>query len=362
MVRLLCVVFLVAFSSVAFSEPLIEFTPTGTLPNSDYIYGTASYGNVHGAFALKKGDNVYVASLYDGKGALLDVKITSLGLYDNGVIVGGNNFQNLKQAWVMMISLKDEPKVINILSHCNVDSYSYDFYFDVSDFHEPTYIKDVDNDGLPEFEVDFYLRRFRMIFELSDKGVAVDYSSPYYLRAFNELNKTPHKDEYQLREFLLYGVISGKLSANDGVRMLLNQNSQNRNIIPQIMSKAGELKKLSESLGAQSLTVAYFNGDIKADDIVKELEAKGKDSSELMFGIFEFEEDLRSFHLDEVAFNDFVLYFSNSMSEDELKKSASNSLSSHDGDIYSILTNYSSLNDIMKDKLNVKIEKFYLKQ
>lgn len=354
------------FCGDAFSaQAPAKFTPIAALPKTGYVYGVVKIPGGSGwngvAVSFRKDGAVY-AVVPDNESLKLPVlNVSSMGFYKDMVVIGGQESKDLRKAWIIMLSLGGEPALVDAVRYSVLDKYDYDFYFDLPSIDTPKEIGDIDGDGSPETELDFYQRRFRMLLGITEKGLHINYSSPYYTRAFNKLKNTAVKDEYQFREYLLYGIITGRISERDGVDKFIGRNSAEMGSTPVIISKALELKKLARTMGASDMLVAYFSGELEAADIAKKLDEKGRDSSAFMFSVFSLEKELNQLHLDEVAFNDFITYFSGGMDEAEFKKTASRSLASYSGDIYSILTNYREIDGALHKTPPLKLKRFDIK-
>ncbi len=349
----------------ASAQAQARFSPVAALPKTGYIYGVVKIPDGRAwktsSVSFRKGDRVY-AVVPDNQSAVFPaIKVSSMGFYKDFAVIGGQESEDLRNAWIIMLYLGKEPRLVDAVKYSLLDNYDYDFYFDLPSIDAPGDIGDMDGNGMPETELDFYQRKFRMLLKISEKGLHIDYSSPYYIRSFNKLKNSAEKDEYQFREYLLYGILTGRISERDGVEKFVGRNSSEMGNAPSIISKAVELKKLAGSLGASDMLTAYFSGELEAQDVAMKLDEKGRDSSAFMFAVFELEKELNLLHLDEVAFNDFTAYFSDGIDEAEFRKSAARSLASYSGDIYSILTNFRSLDSALHKTPALKLQSFDIK-
>lgn len=346
-------VILISSYSLSYSQG-DKFIPIAALQNSSFVYGTYSIKSKKiqiPAFSLN--NITYILQLNDLNKKMPKFNTTSMGFYKNYVILGLNETNDYRKSWLFMVKLDKEPKIVDTIKFNVTDGYSYDFYTDLPLIDVPKNIQDLDNDRLPEVLLDFYERQFRILLSVSDKGLSVDYSSPYYVREYNNLVALKERDEYEEREFVIYSILSNKSSEDDILKKLVDDNKRNRKNYPLVISKAIELKNIADRIGAKEYLSAYFSNEIEAQEIVRLLDEKNVDSSGLMFELFNFEKMISQFHLDEMAFNDFILYFSDNISQDKLKEYTSKSLSSFNGDMYSIISNIKELDsNLHKDSVN----------
>lgn len=361
LLSLLLFLLVFSLSRDVFAQSQVVFSPIAALPVTDYIYGTAKSQDGEYPLAFRKGKRVYAVVPDDASAEIPHINISSVSFYKKFAVIGGQESKDLRKAWIIMIYLGDEPRFVDAIKYSVLDNYDYDFYFDLPASGTAGNIPDHDGDGLPETELDFYQHKFRMLLKISENGLHIDYSSPYYLRSFNSLKSITEKDEYQFREYLLYGILMGRISEEYGIKEFLGKNSSETDGASLIISKAIELKKLAGSSGASDILAAYFSGEIEAADVVLKLNENGADSAAFMFAVFELEKELNQLHLDEVAFNDFMAYFAGGIDETEFKKSAVQFLTSYSGDIYSILTNYKDLNSALHNIPALKLQLFNIK-
>lgn len=341
--------------TISYSKSIENFTPIVALQKSSYIYGTYKLDNKNIVPAIKTNSNIYVFQHADEDKKLPLFYTSSLGFYRNNIILGLHETDGYRNSLLVMINLDKEPTIVDSIKFTNIDGYNYDFYSDLPSIDVPKNISDIDKDNFSEVLIDFYERRFRLLLSITSKGITIDYNSPYYTRTFNKLSKLKDRDEYEEREYTIYGVLSNKVSKNDTLNKLLEKNKNDRKAYPTIISKAIELKKLSFNIGANKYLAAYFAGEIESQEMIKILSEKGINSSNLMFEIYNFEKLISQFHIDEIAFNDFILFFSDNITEDKFKEYTSKSLSNFNGDMYSILSNIMELdNNLHNSKITIK--------
>ena len=216
---------------------------------------------------------------------------------------------------------------------------------------------DIDKDKKAEIELDFYETGITLYAEIRDKSLNIDYSSSKYNDIFNMLDIMEEKDDYQFMQYLMYGVLAGRLTKQQAEDMYISHIRESNLKLQHLITNMKRIKGLSEQYQISSQMVEYFSRDIEQDELFQLIDSL-PNSREFKKRISLLDEQLKLLKIDEVILNDFSTYISGYLNNREFADLLTIAAVPSYIDINAVISNIFILDSIMH-KYGYKI--IYLK-
>ncbi len=196
-----------------------------------------------------------------------------------------------------------------IITKATVNEYKYNFEYNLPSIDAPRSLPDIDKDKKAEIELDFYETGITLYAEIRDKSLNIDYSSSKYNDIFNMLDIMEEKDDYQFMQYLMYGVLAGRLTKQQAEDMYISHIRESNLKLQHLITNMKRIKGLSEQYQISSQMVEYFSRDIEQDELFQLIDSL-PNSREFKKRISLLDEQLKLLKIDEVILNDFSTYIS----------------------------------------------------
>ncbi len=314
-------------------------------------------------FAVADDNSIYAFYLNDD-GIITD-KINLEGIaksHDKYVILFTINNHVYDQIILLVkLNKKNELIMLDQISATTIDNTTYNFLTDASILLEGSTLKDLDSDNYDEIELDFISNQLRLLVTIIDDKLNVDLTSSYYKNSYNYLVSLDKLDEYQYKEYILYGYLSGMLSRKKIAEMLEVHNVKTSRILPKIIDKTIEIKNYTNDFNiGGDLLISYFTNQATMNNILDVLAHEDKDKlNEFVQRIVEFEKLLSNVKIDEIVFSDFLGYLNGSADRESFEKYVYKSLGATDNSILLFIDNIKELNKALHSSNREVLIKMY---
>ncbi len=341
---------------------LIYYNEKVQIVTNEYSYGQAQIDVDSVEYhlpAFRKGEMVYVLVPADKNALVPDFSIDFLGYTNTHILLGANELTPNRGSWIIQLSMaNDNLSLVDYVKHSNLNNDSYDFYHSLPPISSAQRIGSLDRDNKPEIMIDFYERGFRMLLEVSNSGLNVDYNSTYYKQYYNDVIKVSDQDSYQYREFLLYGTLIGAFSIQRAVNVYNEKNASNDINIPNLVELTTKLKDMSNSNNLTRQVVDYMRGDIQENELLIDVQKTSVDSIMFMETVKYFDDSLKKAAINEDVFAEFMSYLFGGIEEKDFTAYAKKFLASDRDDLTMILKSPSIINEIIHEEPQLTIMMF----
>ncbi len=257
-----------------------------------------------------------------------------------------------------MFKIQDNKiSIADIITKATVNEYKYNFEYNLPSIDAPRSLPDIDKDKKAEIELDFYETGITLYAEIRDKSLNIDYSSSKYNDIFNMLDIMEEKDDYQFMQYLMYGVLAGRLTKQQAEDMYISHIRESNLKLQHLITNMKRIKGLSEQYQISSQMVEYFSRDIEQDELFQLIDSL-PNSREFKKRISLLDEQLKLLKIDEVILNDFSTYISGYLNNREFADLLTIAAVPSYIDINAVISNIFILDSIMH-KYGYKI--IYLK-
>ena len=364
MLRIVFFTFFILFSCNLTAAPavsFIEFTPIAAISDG-YSFGISELKvNKRTIYTIsfKKGKDVFAVTPENMlRGYYPDLTFTGLAINKNTVVIGGKERYSSNEPWIFMFNIQDNKiSIADIITKATVNEYKYNFEYNLPSIDAPKKLIDVDNDKKAEVELDFYETGITLYAEIRDESINIDYSSSKYNDIFNTLDVMEEKDDYQFMQYLIYGVLAGRLTKQQAEDMYISQIRESNIMLQQLITNMKRIKELTVQYNINSQMTEYLSRDMEQDELFQLIDNLSK-SKEFKKRIVLLDEQLKLLKIDEVILNDFATYISGYLTNSEFADLLTIAASPSYIDINTIISNIFILDNIMH-KYGYKI--IYLK-
>ena len=339
----------------------IEFTPIAAISNG-YSFGISEIKvNKHTIYTIsfKKGKDVFAVTPENMlRGYYPDLTFTGLAINSNIIIIGGKEKDFSNKPWIFMFKIQDNKiSIADIITKATVNEYKYNFEYNLPSIDAPRSLPDIDKDKKAEIELDFYETGITLYAEIRDKSLNIDYSSSKYNDIFNMLDIMEEKDDYQFMQYLMYGVLAGRLTKQQAEDMYISHIRESNLKLQHLITNMKRIKGLSEQYQISSQMVEYFSRDIEQDELFQLIDSL-PNSREFKKRVSLLDGQLKLLKIDEVILNDFSTYISGYLNNREFADLLTIAAVPSYIDINAVISNIFILDSIMH-KYGYKI--IYLK-
>jgi len=327
------------FGILAIDERGVNFSPVA-LADKKFYY----------AFFLEDesilNDNLKLESIArDGKDLISLFSIAGQ-IYDPILLLLSSNNSNIK--------------ILDQISPSKMNDNLYTFLLNMS----PLTIKDkvayIDS-ITKNIELDFTSCQFRLFLIVTDGKLEIDFTPAIYEKQFKDLSRIDVLDEYQFREYLLYGLITSNLSERQARKILKEREKKDEEKISLVIENTINVKNIATEFQiGGDLLVAYFSKQANISDISNILSDVDTERREKFFKLMiDIETTLYAIGVDEFIFNDFAEYFNGNITEKEFKKYTKLSFDSMKCSMRSILVDYKNIDKALHEgKRKIIIKKY----
>lgn len=364
MLRIVMFAFFVMVSCDLIAAPavsFIEFSPIAAISDG-YSFGISEIKvNKRTIYTLsfKKGKDVFAVTPENMlRGYYPDLTFTGLAINNDVVIIGGKERYSSNVPWIFMFKIKDSKiSILDIITKATVNEYKYNFEYNLPSIDAPRSLSDVDKDKKAEIELDFYETGITLYAEIRDDSLNIDYSSLKYNEIFNTLDVMEEKDDYQFMQYLIYGVLAGRLTKKQAEDMYISQIRESNLKLQQLITNMKRIKELTVQYSLDSQMVEYLSRDMEQNELFNIIETL-PNNKEFKKRILLLDEQLKLLKIDEVILNDFATYISGYLTNNEFTDLLTISAAPSYLDVNTIISNIFILDNIIH-KYGYKI--IYLK-